>query len=124
MTKLIQAGLIVSLMTIPVGVYCQTIKVLKTINNIDKFKDGSGARLRNVQNFELGDFSVCFRFLFFGKRDGGNSLIYSKHDQDSLASGRVIFGVIDTMSNNEPIIWIALLNVWNRTFIPLSLIHI
>ncbi len=66
MTKLIPAGLIVSLMTI--GVYCQTIKVLKTINNIDNFKDGSGALLRNLQDFELVDFSVCLRFFLAGNQ--------------------------------------------------------
>ena len=70
MTKLIQAGLIVSLMTI--GASSQTIKVFKTTNNIESFKDGSGAKLRNVQDFELVDFSVCYRFFFFGKQDGPN----------------------------------------------------
>ena len=67
MTKLIPAGLIISLMAI--GASSQTIKVFKTTNNIEKFKDGSGAKLRNVDDFELVDFSICFRFFFFPLQD-------------------------------------------------------
>ena len=118
MTKLIKAGLIVTLMTI--GAYCQTIKVLQTTNNAEKYQDGSGAHLGNEQEFELVDFSVCFRFFFFGKRDDYNTLIYSKHDQDlvDLILGRVIFGVTESiLSNDKPILVIGLLNVWNQTFI-------
>ena len=53
----------------------QTIKVLKTTNNFENFKDGSGAHLRNVHDFELVDFSVCFRFFYFAKPDGKTRLI-------------------------------------------------
>ena len=73
MTKLIQAGLIISLMAI--GASSQTIKVLKTTNNFEKFKDGSGAKLRNFHDFELVDFSVCFRFFFFVKRNAGSNTL-------------------------------------------------
>ena len=118
MTKLIQAVLIVSLMTI--GASSQTIKVLKTTNNIEHFKDGSGAKLRNVHDFELVDFTVCFRFFFFAYRDTFNILISSKREDTlpSLSMLRVIFEVLDTKSNDKPMIWSGLLNDWNHTFIP------
>ena len=115
MTNLIQAGLIISLMAI--GASSRKIKVFKTTNNFEKFKDGSGAKFRNVRDFELVDFSVCNRFLFFGKQDN-TALIYSKHDQDTLASSRVIFGVTEVMANNWDKIWIGLLNVSITNFIP------
>ena len=81
MMKLIQSGLIISLMTF--GASSRKIKVFKTANNIENFKNGSGAKLRNVRDFELVDFSVCYRFFFFVKYDG-NTLIHSKHDQDTI----------------------------------------
>ena len=56
MRKLTNAGLIVALITIAAS--SQTIKVLKTTNDIDKFKDGSGARLQNVQDLKLVDYKV------------------------------------------------------------------
>ena len=55
----------------------RTIKVLKTTDNFDKFEDGSGAHLGNVQDMELMEASLCFRFYFFAKRDTYNVLVRS-----------------------------------------------
>ena len=57
---------ILTAMATATGGSCQTIKVLTTTNNIDKFADGSGARLVSndqQQPAELAEVSICFRFL-------------------------------------------------------------
>ena len=99
-TKLFEVVFIVSLMATE-GSF-QTIKVFKTTNNIEKFKDGTGARLRNLQDFELLDISVCLRFFFFAKLDSFNILIYSKQNWDTLALYMAIFGLQDWTIHHEP----------------------
>ena len=115
-TKLFEVVFIVSLMATE-GSF-QTIKVFKTTNNIEKFKDGTGARLvQDVQDFELVDISICLRFFFFAKLDTFNILIYSKQNWDTFASNMVIFGLQDWTIHHEPRISIGLMDTWYDTSI-------
>ena len=111
--KLILVVLMVFVMTF--GASCQTIKVFKTTDSIHSFIDGSGAKLKNVQDFELVDFSVCFRFFFFSDRNMEVSLLHSRLDEDALEGvrGNVIFGVVDTMLKDESKILLGLMNDWS-----------
>ena len=61
------------------GSSCQKIKVFQTTSDNEQFRDGSGAKLKNAEiaeDFGLPDFTVCFRFFFFAKRDSMNILIH------------------------------------------------
>ena len=114
--KLVQAGLIVSLTLMTIGEASgQTMKALKTTNNIEEFKDGCGARLvTNVQDFQLVEFSVCFRVFFFAHRDTDIVLIHSKYDQDTLEPFKATFAVMSGFFNGKPMIAIVLNNIWFR----------
>ena len=88
-------------------------------NNIENFKDGIGAKLTNIEEFELVDFSVCFRFFIFAHRGSYNTLIHSKHDKDTLDAleNPSIFGVVDWIINDESRLLLQLINTWNFTSI-------
>ena len=78
--------------TIVTTSWCHTIKVLKTTDNFENFKYGSGAQLKDVRPTQLVDVSVCFRFYFFAKNVRFNFLIHSKRDQDSMESQKILLG--------------------------------
>ena len=80
------------------GASCQTLKVLKTKEDFDLFKDGSGARLKFEQNsVKLVNISLCFRFYFFSKWDRYCRLVESRSDHD----GNLIFSVSETDEMRE-----------------------
>ena len=59
--------------------FSKTIKVLTTEEDLSKFKDGSGARLKNPPVVELVDVTVCLRFYEF-------VLVKKKHLISSMLS--------------------------------------
>ena len=70
---LILLGLLVT------STFSKTIKVLTTEEDLSKFKDGSGARLKNPPVVELVDVTVCLRFYEF-------VLVKKKHLISSMLS--------------------------------------
>lgn len=86
---------------------------------MDPFKDGSGARLRDVGQHEIVDMTVCFRFFFFAK-DDSHMIIHSKLDKDPLSEWKAIFAVEDWIDKNHdsrPTTSFGLRSDWIRAYI-------
>ena len=63
--------------------------MLKTAQDYNKFKSGSGATLINIENTKLVDSSICFRFHFFAKLDENYLLsIQNPNDAETVLSIR------------------------------------
>ena len=98
------------------GVSSKTVKVFKTTEDYDKFKESrSGAELRYERNIDLKDVSICFRFYFFGKESRNDYEIALIHSHRS--SGQAIFEVVDSMKGDKPIEFFGLYNIFTRTHI-------
>ena len=58
----------------------ETIKVLTTVDDVTKFSDGSGAKLKTPPNLELVDITVSLRFSIFLLVNEDIYLMNSKDD--------------------------------------------
>ena len=86
---------------------CQTVRVLKTTENSEDFKDGSGAQLKHVEQIQLVDVSVCFRFFFFAHREDISCLINSHYKRKEIEilsvfhKVKMIFGIANHYIEND-----------------------
>ena len=76
----------------------KTIKVLTTTEDVTKFTDGSGARLRNPPDVQLVDVTVCLRFYQFLLII--NTLISSEYEHEIQ---RPIFSILDQTSSSPSV---------------------
>ena len=65
--------------------FSKTIKVLTTEEDLSKFKDGSGARLKNPPNIHLVDLTICLRFYDFVLVD--KFLVHSRDENGHFIRG-------------------------------------
>ena len=85
----------------------ETIKVLTTEEDLAKFSDGSGARLKDAPVVDLVDVTVCLRFYEF-IRVKQKELINSKYEYDISSP---IFALGDYADGNK---WFGFLSRWTK----------